>query len=98
MALDNVGVGMIEPYNAQANTHTLLKCGMLDKAVADWVPAINGVWYFQEGTIIAPYAELVVNVHGAIDNTLTYSNSVNYAHAAYYCMYDVEATSSDGGK
>ena len=40
----------------------------------------------------------MVNVHGAIDNTLTYRNSVNYAHAAYYCMYDVEATSSDGGK
>ena len=98
MALDNVGVGMIEPYNAEANTHSFLNGGKLDYADADWVPAINGVWYFQEGTIIAPYAELVVNVHGAIDNTLTYSNSVNYAHAAYYCMYDVEATSSDGGK
>lgn len=98
VALDNVGVGMIEPYNAEANTHSFLNGGKLDYADADWVPAINGVWYFQEGTIIAPYAELVVNVHGAIDNTLTYSNSVNYAHAAYYCMYDVEATSSDGGK
>lgn len=96
--LDNVGFGMIEPYNAEANTHSFLNGGKLDYADADWVPAINGVWYFQEGTIIAPYAELVVNVHGAIDNTLTYSNSVNYANAAYYCMYDVEATSSDGGK
>lgn len=98
VALDNVGFGMIEPYNAEANTHSFLNGGKLDYADADWVPAINGVWYFQKGTIIAPYTELVVNVHGAIDNTLTYSNSVNYAHAAYYCMYDVEATSSDGGK
>lgn len=98
VALDNVGFGMIEPYNAEANTHSFLNGGKLDYADADWVPAINGVWYFQAGTIIAPYAELVVNVHGAIDNTLTYSNSVNYANAAYYCMYDVEATSSDGGK
>lgn len=98
VALDNVGFGMIEPYNAEANTHSFLNGGKLDYADADWVPAINGVWYFQAGTVIAPYAELVVNVHGAIDNTLTYSNSVNYANAAYYCMYDVEATSSDGGK
>lgn len=98
VALDNVGFGMIEPYNAEANTHSFLNGGKLDYADADWVPAINGVWYFQAGTVIAPYAELVVNVHGAIDNTLTYSNSVNYSNAAYYCMYDVEATSSDGGK
>lgn len=98
VALDNVGFGMIEPYNAEANTHSFLNGGKLDYADADWVPAINGVWYFQAGTVIAPYAELVVNVHGAIDNTLTYSNSVNYANATYYCMYDVEATSSDGGK
>ena len=76
VALDNVGFGMIEPYNAEANTHSFLNGGKLDYADADWVPAINGVWYFQEGTIIAPYTELVVNVHGAIDNTLTYSNSV----------------------
>ncbi len=98
VSLDNVGFGMIEPYNAEANTHSFLNGGKLDYADADWVPAINGVWYFQAGTIIAPYAELVVNVYGAIDNTLTYSNSINYANAAYYCMYDVEATSSDGGK
>lgn len=98
VALDNVGFGMIEPYNAEANTHSFLNGGKLDYADADWVPAINGVWYFQAGATIAPYTEMVVNVHGAIDNTLTYSNSVNYSNAAYYCMYDVEATSSDGGK
>ena len=40
---------------------------------------------------IAPYQQVVVNVHGAIDNTLTYPQSVNYANADYYCMYDPEA-------
>ena len=98
VSLDNVGFGIVEPYNAEAGTHSFLNGGKLDYADADWIPALNGIWYFQEGNTIEPYSEIVVNVHGAIDNTLTYSNSVNYVNAAYYCMYDVEATSSDGGK
>ena len=34
---------------------------------------------------------MVVNVNGAIDNTQTVSNSVNYANKDYYCMYDPES-------
>lgn len=98
VTLDNVGFSIVEPYNAEANTHSFLNGGKLDYADSDWIPALNGIWYFQQGSTIGPFAELVVNVHGAIDNTPTYSNSINYANAAYYCMYDVEATSSDGGK
>ena len=98
VSLDNVGFGFVEPYNAEAPTHSFLNGGKLDYADTDWIPALNGIWYFQDGQTLQPYTELVVNVHGAIDNTLTYSNSVNYANAAYYCMYDVEAASSDGGK
>lgn len=98
VSLDNMGFGIIEPYNAEASTHSFLSDGVLEYADMDWIPALNGIWYFQSGNTIAPYSELVVNVHGAIDNTQTYTNSVNYANSAYYCMYDVEATSSDGGK
>lgn len=98
VSLNNMGFGIIEPYNAEASTHSFLSDGVLEYADKDWIPALNGIWYFQDGNTIAPYSELVVNVHGAIDNTLTYTNSVNYANSAYYCMYDIEATSSDGGK
>lgn len=96
--LDNIALGMVEPYNAEASEHTFLNNGVLDYAQEDWIPAINGIWYFQDGQQIGPYSELVINTCGAIDNTLTYSNSVNYANPAYYCTYDVEATSVDGGK
>lgn len=98
VSLNNVGFGIVEPYNAEAPTHSFLNGGQLDYADSDWIPALNGIWYFRSGNVIEPYSELVVNVHGAIDNTRTYSNSVNYANAAYFCMYDVETTSSDGGK
>ncbi len=98
VSLDNICFGFAEPYNAEAPTHSFLSGGKLDYADQDWIPALNGIWYFQEGNTIAPYSELVVNVHGAIDNTKTYSNSINYANKDYYCMYDVESASSDGVK
>ncbi len=98
VSLDNMGFGIIEPYNAEAPTHSFLSDGKLDYADQDWIPALNGIWYFQNGSTIAPYSELVVNVHGAIDNTKTYNNSINYANKDYYCMYDVESASSDGAK
>ncbi|MCM1078904.1 MAG: DUF4876 domain-containing protein [Bacteroidales bacterium] len=98
VSLDNVGIGMVEPYNAEAASHMFLNGGLLAYSEEDWIPAINGVWYFQPGHSIAPYSELVINTCGAIDNTLTYSKSVNYANPDYYCTYDVETTSSDGGK
>lgn len=97
-SLDNVCFGIIEPYNAEASVHSFLSDGKLEYADSDIIPSINGIWYFQPGHIIEPYSEVVVNIYGAIDNTLTYSQSVNYADARYYTMYDPESTSADGGK
>lgn len=95
--VDNLCIGIIEPYNAESSNHGFLNAGVLDYASQDWIPAINGIWYFQ-GTLTVPaYTEVVVAVNGAIDNTRTYSNSINYANPDYYVMYDPEAASSDGG-
>lgn len=96
MSLDSLAIGMVEPYNAESSTHNFLNNGILEYDDEDWIPAINGIWYFQDGQQIAPYSEVVVNVCGAIDNTPTYSNSINYANSSYYCMYDPTYTSSDG--
>ncbi|MGN1374930.1 MAG: DUF4876 domain-containing protein [Prevotella sp.] len=98
VSLDNVSIGIVEPYNAEASAHNFMSNGVLSYAEEDWVPAINGIWTFGDGQSIEAYSELVINVHGAIDNTQTYSQSVNYANSDYYCMYDVESASSDGGK
>ncbi len=98
VSLDRVGFAIIDPYNAESSQHFFLQDGVLSYEADGWLPAINGIWYFQDGNTLAPYTELVVNVHGAIDNTLTYKNSINYAHPEYYCMYDVEAASPNGEK
>lgn len=85
--INNLCIGMSANYNAEASSNSkLYKDGNL--IYTDFIPAINGIWYFQKALTIQPYSQVVVNVCGAIDNTQTVTNSINYANEDYYCMYD----------
>ena len=89
----NLCIAMATPYNAEANNVSNLydKEGRLVYEDEAFLPAQNGIWFFPSTLTIDPFQQVVVNVHGAIDNTHTYSQSVNYAHGSYYCMYDPES-------
>ncbi len=89
--LDNLCVGMIAPANAQATNNNYTDDGRLTYEADGFIPAWQALWYFQQPLHIAPYAQVVVNIHGPIDNTLTVSQSVNYANSDYYCMFDPES-------
>jgi hypothetical protein len=43
----------------------------------------------QADDILAPGEQIVIAINGAIDHTVTYSNSVNLANADYYVCYDI---------
>jgi len=87
--VNNLAIGISASYNAEASTmDKLYSDGKLVYEADGFIPAQNGIWYFPNSLIIEPYTQIVVNVHGAIDNTQTVSNSVNYANKDYYCMYD----------
>ena len=88
---DNLCFGMAAPANAQANNNNYLGDGRLTYEGEGFTPLWNGIWYFPATLSIAPYSQIVVNIHGAIDNTQTISQSVNYAHPEYYCMFDPES-------
>lgn len=90
VSVDNLCVGIAAPYNSQG-TNKWYDNGKLIYESEGYIPAIDGIWYFPQTLTIAPYQQVVVCAHGAIDNTLTYPQSVNYAHADYYCMYDPES-------
>lgn len=96
VSLRNVAIGIVDPYNAESSSHLFLNGNTLLYESEDWIPSINGIWYFDPSATLDAYSELVVNVCGAVNNTLSYSNSVNYANPNYYCMYDPQASSSDG--
>ena len=82
---------MAAPANAQATNNNYTSDGHLKYEGEGFTPLWNGIWYFPTTLTIAPYSQVVVNIHGAIDNTLTISQSINYANPAYYCMFDPES-------
>ena len=90
-SISNLCFGEASPANAHAQNKNYDANGRLTYEAEGFIPAWHGVWYFPSTLEIAPYSQVVVNVHGAIDNTQAISQSVNYANADYYCMYDPES-------
>ena len=89
--VNNLCIGFATPYNAEAQEDNRAASGNLVYEAEGFTPALNGIWYYPHSLVIEPYSQVVVNMTGAIDNTLTYSQSVNYANADYYCLYDPES-------
>ena len=89
--LTNLGFGMASPANSQANNKNYGEDGKLTYEADGFTPSWNGIWFYNGTIEIEPYSQLVINVQGAIDNTKTHSQSINYANAQYYCMYDPES-------
>ena len=91
--VNNLCFGMATPYNAESPSINTIygENGRLVYESEGFTPAQNAIWYYPHSLVIEPYSQVVINVHGAIDNTQTYSQSVNYANKDYYCMYDPES-------
>lgn len=88
--LSDFALGIVAPYNSQATNPYYTDSGKLSYASEGWIPAISGVWYFNTSVTLEPGQQIVIAVTGAIDNTQTYSQSINYANPDYYCCYDIE--------
>lgn len=94
--LNNLCIGTTASYNAEAATvDKLYSGGKLVYEDEGFIPAQNGIWYYPGSLTIQPYSQIVINVQGAIDNTQTVSNSINYANKDYYCMYDPDYKTGD---
>ena len=89
--VNNLCIAFATPYNSNSKNDNYTEGGHLVYEADDFTPAQNGIWYYPRSLVFEPYGQVVINVCGAIDNTKTYSQSVNYANADYYCMYDPES-------
>lgn len=89
ISLDNFGFGAVFPYNSNS-TNYFYQNGELSFVNEGWIPAAMGIWYFPNGISLAPGEQIVVALNSAIDNTVTYSQSINFANAEYYTTYDIE--------
>lgn len=90
IVVNNLCVGFLDPYNGHG-INDWLKDGSLSYADSAFIPVTDGIWYFQQPVVLQPYSQIVVSCMGAIDNTQTYTQSVNYANKDYYTMYDPES-------
>lgn len=87
-SLDHLCLGMVLPYNSQAQNNDYTG----DKLIYDgqgWIPAGSGIWYFPKNVTIEPGKQILVALNGAIDHTKTYSQSVDLSRPEYYCTYDI---------
>ena len=87
--ISDFALAMVNPYNSQATNNDYVD-GVLFYAAEGWVPAGNGLWYFENEVKLEPGKQIVIAICGAIDNTTTYSKSINFANSEYYCCYDIE--------
>lgn len=88
VSLDNVCLGFVNPYNGHGTNNDYVG-GSLVYESENWIPAGQGIWYFPSGIKLAAGEQMVIALNNAVDNTVTYSKSINFANANYYCTYDI---------
>jgi len=87
--LNNMCIGMLSPYNAHA-TNGYFVNGVLTYESENWVPAVQGFWYFQQNIALQPGQQIVIALNNAVNNKLTHTKSINFDNAAYYATYDIQ--------
>ncbi|MBP1677625.1 MAG: hypothetical protein H6Q20_2184 [Bacteroidetes bacterium] len=85
-SLANVCLGAVVPSNSNVTNKDYVDGAL---SYTDWIPAGYGIWYFQNEVTLAPGKQIVIALTNAVDNTVTYSKSINFANAEYYCTYDI---------
>lgn len=88
-ALDNVCLAITLPYNPHATNEDYIN-GKLFYENEGWTPAGNAFWHFRNAVTIEPWQQVVIALENAVDNTATYSKSINFANPEYFCNYDNE--------
>ena len=83
-------VTMAQTTNTQNTNKYEIVDGILEYEAAGWTPASFGLWWFQKEVKIAPYSQITIAINGAIDHTVTYSNSVDLSKADFV-FYDKES-------
>lgn len=91
ITLPGLCLAIATPYNSYSLNLNYDETGQLNYENEGFVPAASSFWYFQDEVVtFEPWEQKVIALNGAIDHTLTYSNSVNLARPEYYCTFDIE--------
>ncbi|MCG2613196.1 DUF4876 domain-containing protein [Terrimonas sp. NA20] len=86
--LSKLCLATIAPYNS-TGSNAYIVGGQLSYANAGWIPAGQAFWYFQQNVTLDPGKQLVIAIANAVNNTVTYSKSINFDNSSYYATYDI---------
>lgn len=87
--LKNICLATTMPYNSTGSNSYIGADGALTYAKSGWIPAGLAFWYFQSDVALAPGKQVVIALTNAVNNTTTYSKSINFDKSEYYCTYDL---------
>ncbi len=87
--ISDVTLAMVMPFNSSGSNNYYDGSTLLYESEG-WIPAAQAVWHFNTQVVVEPYEQIVVAFNNAIDNTVTHSQSINFANSEYYCTYDIE--------
>lgn len=93
-SLENVCLAITLPYNSHASNEDYIN-GKLFYEAEGWAPAGHSFWHFRNPVTIKPWQQIVIALENAVDNTVTYSQSINFANPEYYCTYDNEVFTNE---
>ncbi|MBO7378478.1 MAG: DUF4876 domain-containing protein [Bacteroidales bacterium] len=89
LRLTNLALGISSPYTAQANSGSnYTEDGHLSYESEGFIPAIQAIWYYPDTLVLEGNQSATIALNGAIDHTVSYSQSVDLSRADYYCTYD----------
>ncbi len=88
LTIRQLGLGMAAPYNSQASNANFTSDGQLTYASEGFIPAIQAIWHLNDSLCLEGGEEIVIAINGAVDHTVSYSNSVDLGKGEYYCTYD----------
>ncbi len=95
VSLPGLCLAICTPYNSYGINMNYDESGHLNYESEGFIPAASSFWYFQgDEVVFGPWEQRVIALNGAIDHTLTYTNSVNLARPEYYCTFDIEQYNS----
>ncbi|MFQ8826620.1 MAG: DUF4876 domain-containing protein [Alistipes sp.] len=93
--LTDLCLAVVYPANSNnSNNYDYGDDGKLWYEAQKTVPAGQAYWAFTGDVELAPGEQVVVALCGAINHTLTYSNSVDLSEAANYVTYDPNFTNT----
>jgi len=94
LTVENLAFATAIPYNSTTSNKYYTN-GKLSYEDEGWIPAGTAIWYFPQSVTIESGKQIVIALKNAVDNTVTYSKSINFANPEYYCTYDVSGQFSN---